>query len=99
MEMRSKDRKFTPRSSAIWRARAMIGSAEPHLRVMAGLVPATPHHMAGPCPCYRGRRDKPGDDGGVVSVTGEAYFFAALVPGANSPRIFSVCSPSAGTAP
>jgi hypothetical protein len=32
--------------------------------VMAGLVPATPIMMARPCPGYRGRRVKPGDDGG-----------------------------------
>jgi hypothetical protein len=30
---------------------------------MAGLVPATPLNVARPCHVYRGRRDKPGDDG------------------------------------
>ncbi len=35
------------------------------MSVMAGLVPATPIYMARLCPDYLGRRDKPGDDGGV----------------------------------
>ncbi len=33
--------------------------------VMAGLVPATPINAARPCRGNRGRRAKPGDDGGA----------------------------------
>ena len=33
---------------------------------MAGLVPAIPIHVAQPCPPKRDRRDKPGDDSGMV---------------------------------
>ena len=40
-------------------ARALSGA---QMSVMAGLVPATPLSKARPCPIYRGRRDKPGDD-------------------------------------
>jgi hypothetical protein len=60
--------------------------------------PGHPDHMARPCLNYRGRRDKPGDDGRVSVDRNKTYFFAAPLAGANSLRIFSVCSPSAGTA-
>jgi hypothetical protein len=68
------------------------------MRVMAGLIPTTPimwHDcakvigVAGTSPAMTPERWR----------ANETYVFSALFAGANSARILSVSSPSAGTAP